>query len=64
MKLAKFTSPIMRKTIKFKGDFTMLTIIVNVIVAAATMALGAGLGIMIYAKTRTDKEKEDMGIQF
>lgn len=40
-----------------------ITIIVNVIAIAATMLLGAGLGIMIYAKTRSDKEKEDIGIR-
>lgn len=39
------------------------TIIVNAIVVVATMALGAGLGIMIYAKTRDDKTKEDMGVR-
>lgn len=39
------------------------TIIVNAIVVAATMALGAGLGIMIYAKTRDDKTKKDMGVR-
>lgn len=39
------------------------TIIVNVIAVVMAMALGAGLGIMIYAKTRDDKTKEDMGVR-
>lgn len=39
------------------------TIIVNVIAVVMAMTLGAGLGIMIYAKTRDDKTKEDMGVR-
>lgn len=41
----------------------MTTIIVNAIFVAMTLALAAGLGVMIYAKTRDNKTKEEMGIR-
>ncbi len=41
----------------------MTTIIVNAIFVAATLALATCLGVMIYAKTRDDKTKEEMGIK-
>lgn len=41
----------------------MTTIIVNGIVICVTLVLAACLGVMIYAKTRDDKTKEEMGIE-
>lgn len=57
------TSPIMRKTINFKGDLFMTTIIVNAIFVAMTLALAVGLGVMIYAKNLSASEKGEMGIR-
>lgn len=41
----------------------MTTIIVNGIAICVTLVLGACLGIMLYAKTRSVREKEEMGIR-